>query len=46
MAEGSEFEFGKIFLFSTSSRPVLVPTQPSVKWVLGALSPRIKRQRA
>jgi hypothetical protein len=34
----------KNFLFSTSSRPALVPTQPPIEWVRGALSPEIKRQ--
>jgi hypothetical protein len=33
----------KNFLFSTSSRPVLVPTQPIIQWVSGALSPGVKR---
>jgi hypothetical protein len=33
----------KIFLFSTSSRPALESTQPSIRWVLGALSPGVKR---
>jgi hypothetical protein len=30
-------------LFSTLSRPVLRPTQPPIQWVLGALSPGVKR---
>jgi hypothetical protein len=30
---------GKNFLFSTSSRPVLGPTQPPIQWIPGALSP-------
>jgi hypothetical protein len=34
---------GKIFLSSTSPRPVLGPTQPPIQWVPGALSPRVKR---
>jgi hypothetical protein len=35
----------KNFLFSTSSRPALRPTQPSVQWVPRALSPGVKQQR-
>jgi hypothetical protein len=34
----------KNFLFSTSSRLTLGPTQPPIQWVLGALSPGVKRQ--
>jgi hypothetical protein len=34
----------KNFLFSTSSRPVLGPTQPPIQWVMGAVSPGVKRQ--
>jgi hypothetical protein len=34
-----------IFLLSTSSRPVSGPTQPPIQWVLGALSPWVKRPR-
>jgi hypothetical protein len=33
---------GKNVLFSTSSRPVLRPTQPLTQWALGHLSPGIK----
>jgi hypothetical protein len=33
----------KNFLFSKSSRPALGPTQPPIQWVLGALSPMVKR---
>jgi hypothetical protein len=34
-----------IFLFDTVSRPALVPTQPPIQWVPGALSLVVKRQR-
>jgi len=34
----------KIFLFSKTPRPVLVPIQLLVDWILGTLSPRAKRQ--
>jgi hypothetical protein len=34
---------GKNFYFSMSSRPALEPTQPPIQWVLGALSPEVKR---
>jgi hypothetical protein len=34
----------KNFLFSTSSRPALGPTQPLIQWVLGVLSLGVKRQ--
>jgi hypothetical protein len=34
---------GKTCLFSTSSRPVLGPTQPPIQWVPGALSQGVKR---
>jgi hypothetical protein len=34
---------GKIFLLSTSSRPVLEPTQLPIQGVPGALSPAVKR---
>jgi hypothetical protein len=33
----------KVFLFSTSSKPALGLTQPPIKCVPGALSPRVKR---
>jgi hypothetical protein len=34
----------KNFLFSTSSRPTVGPTQPHIQWVPGPLSPGVKRQ--
>jgi hypothetical protein len=34
---------GKISFLSTSSRPVLGPTQPPIQWVQGALSTEVKR---
>jgi hypothetical protein len=34
---------GRVFLLSTSSRPVLEPTQRPIQWVAGALSPGAKR---
>jgi hypothetical protein len=34
----------KNFLFSMSSRLALESTQPPIQWVLGALSPGVKRQ--
>jgi hypothetical protein len=33
----------RIFLFTTASRPDLVPTQPPIQWVPGALSLWVKR---
>jgi hypothetical protein len=33
------------FLFSTSSRRAMGPTQPLIQWVTGALSPGLKRSR-
>jgi len=33
----------RIFLFTTTSRPVLGPTQPPIQWVPGALSLEVKR---
>jgi hypothetical protein len=35
---------GKIFLYSTASRPTLGPTQPPSQWVSGGVSPGVKRQ--
>jgi hypothetical protein len=32
-----------LFLFATTSRPVLGPAQPPVQWILGAFTPRVKR---
>jgi hypothetical protein len=32
-----------IFLFTTASRPALVPTQPPIQWVAGVLSLGVKR---
>jgi hypothetical protein len=32
-----------IFLFITTSRPVLGPTQPLIQWVIGDLSPGVKQ---
>jgi len=32
-----------IFLFATASRPALGPTHPPIRWVLGVLSPGLKR---
>jgi hypothetical protein len=31
-------------IFSTSSRPALESTQPPIEWVLGAISPGVKRR--
>jgi hypothetical protein len=31
------------FIFTTASRTALVPTQPPIQWLLGALSLGIKR---
>jgi hypothetical protein len=32
------------FLYSTPPRPALGPTPPPLQWVLGAVSPGVKRQ--
>jgi hypothetical protein len=32
----------KIFFFIATSRPVLVPTYPSIQWIAVALSPGVK----
>jgi len=32
-----------IFLFTTSPRPALVPTQPPIQWIPGTLSLGVKR---
>jgi hypothetical protein len=37
---------GKIFLFSTASRPALGPIQPPIQWVQGTLSAGVKRPGA
>jgi hypothetical protein len=41
--EGSESHCVENFLFFTSSRSALRPTQPPVQWMLGALSSEINR---
>jgi hypothetical protein len=44
--EGRSFDSRQgqvILLCSTAYRPVLGPTQPPVQWVLGAVSPGVKR---
>jgi hypothetical protein len=33
----------KIFLLSMSFRPVVGPTQPSIQWIPGTVSPVVKR---
>jgi hypothetical protein len=35
--------YNLIFIFTTASRTALGPTQPSIQWVLGALSLGVKR---
>jgi hypothetical protein len=34
-----------LFLFTTASRPALRPTQPSVQWVPGVVTPEVKTPR-
>jgi hypothetical protein len=41
----SPMEEKRIFSESSVSRPALGPTQPPVQWVLGVLSPGLKRDR-
>jgi hypothetical protein len=40
---GSPAEENRIFPLASVSRPALGPNQPPVQWVLGALSPGVKR---
>jgi hypothetical protein len=43
--KGSTFQQElEIFILTTTSRPALEPTHPSVQWVLGVLSPEVKQQ--
>jgi hypothetical protein len=42
---GSNPGWRKIFLFSTTFRPALGPTQTSIQWVPIASYPAVKRQR-
>jgi hypothetical protein len=41
--QGSNPGKGKIFLFPTTSRLALGPTQSPIQWVMGTISPGIKR---
>jgi hypothetical protein len=42
-SQGSIPGRGKIFLFSTASRPALGPTQPPIQWVPGVISLGVKQ---
>jgi hypothetical protein len=42
--EHSDQKGQDFFLFPTVTRPALVPTQPTIQWVPGALSPGVKQQ--
>jgi hypothetical protein len=42
---GSNPGRGKIFMFSTASRPAMGPTQPPIQWVPGTISPGLKRPK-
>jgi hypothetical protein len=44
MGRGSSPGRVKNFLFYTSSKPALGSTQTPIQWILGALSPEVKRQ--
>jgi hypothetical protein len=41
-SQGSHPGKGKIFLFSTTSRPALRPTQPPIQWIPGTISLGVK----
>jgi hypothetical protein len=41
---GSNPSIGKIFVFSTKSRPTPETTQPSIQWVRGQFLPEVKWQ--
>jgi hypothetical protein len=45
MEDRSSSDRVKIFLFSTSSRSALGPTQPPIQWVRVAISSGVKRPR-
>jgi hypothetical protein len=42
---GSISGSGKIFLLSKASKPALWYTKPPIQWVIGTLSPGVKRQK-